>query len=117
MGGRIATQVAARSGMGQISGLILLGYPLHPPGKPHVLRSAHLPSVTVPMLFVQGSRDPFGRPEEIAPIVGHLPPGSRLFAVEDGDHSLSPRARSKGSLPDVIERVAAEIDRFVATPS
>jgi predicted alpha/beta-hydrolase family hydrolase len=54
MGGRIATQVAARGGLGDIGGIVLLGYPLHPPGRPDRLRAAHLPDVNVPMLFVQG---------------------------------------------------------------
>ena len=60
MGGRIATQVAAADPQLPIAGLVLLGYPLHPPGQPHKLRDAHLPLVGRPMLFVQGSRDAFG---------------------------------------------------------
>src|SRR5205823_3283639 len=69
MGGRIATQVAAAGGAPDAAGLVLLGYPLHPPGQPKKLRSAHLPSVPVPMLFVQGSRDTFGTPAELSPLV------------------------------------------------
>src|SRR5262249_36346205 len=58
MGGRIASQVAA-AGIGDLVGLVFLGYPLHPPGSPDRLRAKHLTQVRVPMLFVQGSRDPF----------------------------------------------------------
>ena len=65
MGGRIATQVAAADFQLPIAGLVLLGYPLHPPGRPTELRDKHLPAVARPMLFVQGSRDTFGTPAEL----------------------------------------------------
>src|SRR5438034_2591038 len=61
MGGRIASQVAAK-GEHDLAGLVFLGYPLHPPGKPEQLRDAHLKEIRAPMLFMQGSRDPFGTP-------------------------------------------------------
>lgn len=112
MGGRIATQVAAQNGFGAIAGLVLLGYPLHPPGKPAQLRAAHLPKVPEPMLFVQGSRDGFGTPDELRPIVEPLP-GARLFVVEGGDHSLVP-LKGGETLDEVILRVAEEIDRFIS---
>jgi uncharacterized protein len=113
MGGRIATQVAAQGGFEDLAGIVLLGYPLHPPGRPDKLRTAHLPKVTVPMLFVQGSRDTFGSPTELAPFVDPLPAGGRIFAIEGGDHSLTPPRRGGESLLTVMERVAAEIVRFV----
>jgi predicted alpha/beta-hydrolase family hydrolase len=113
MGGRIATQVAAQGGL-PLGGLVLLGYPLHPPGKPAQLRSAHLPRVTVPMLFVQGSRDSFGTPEELRPIVDGLGHGSRLFVVEGGDHSLSLPKSSGKTLDDTLARVADEVVAFIA---
>src|ERR1700751_1651919 len=87
MGGRIASQVAA-GGVGDLAGLVFLGYPLHPPGKPDRLRAAHLQDVKAPMLFVQGSRDGFGTPAELQPIIGQLVPAADLFVVEDGDHSF-----------------------------
>ena len=68
MGGRIASQVAA-TGIGQLAGLVFLGYPLHPPGKPDRLRAKHLSDIKAPMLFVQGSRDAFGTPDELRPII------------------------------------------------
>jgi len=111
MGGRIATQVAAR-GDSRMSGLVLLGYPLHPPGKPTLLRSSHLPRIAVPMLFVQGSRDVFGTSEELRPIVERLAAGTRLFVVEGGDHSLS-RPKSAGEPMDkTLGRVADEVAEF-----
>ena len=73
MGGRIATQVAAEDGADGaeigVDGLVLLGYPLHPPGRPDKPRTAHLPAVAAPMLFVQGERDAFGTPDELRPVL------------------------------------------------
>jgi predicted alpha/beta-hydrolase family hydrolase len=71
-----------------IAGLVFLGYPLHPPGKPDQLRDAHLPLITAPMLFVQGSRDAFGSADEIRATIKkhHLP--ATLHIIEGGDHSL-----------------------------
>jgi hypothetical protein len=115
MGGRIATQVAASGGAGDVAGLVLLGYPLHPPGKPTQRRDAHLPRVNAPMLFVQGSRDAFGTPDELRPVVEALFRGSRLFVIEGGDHSLGLPKRAGQSLEQVIARVADEVERFTAT--
>ena len=88
MGGRIATQVAAADPDRPIAGLVLLGYPLHPPGKPLERRDKHLPSIGRPMLFVQGTRDGFGTPAELAPILAALHPPPAVHVVEGGDHSF-----------------------------
>jgi uncharacterized protein len=115
MGGRIATQVAAAEPRVEAAGLVLLGYPLHPPGKPKQLRASHLPLVRAPMLFVQGSRDPFGTPDELAPLVEPLVGrGTRLFVVAGGDHSLTPLKSSGRTLQQVIALVSDEIARFTA---
>jgi predicted alpha/beta-hydrolase family hydrolase len=87
MGGRIASQVAA-SQPANIDGLVFLGYPLHPPGRPDKLRSEHLPKIKAPMLFVQGSRDAFGTKQEIAGLIKTLKLPAELYAIEGGDHSL-----------------------------
>jgi predicted alpha/beta-hydrolase family hydrolase len=114
MGGRIATQVAANpEGLGDLAGLVLLGYPLHPPGRPDKLRVAHLERVQVPMLFVQGTRDAFGSPAELAPFVDPLASrGTRIFPVESGDHSLTPLKSTGLDLEQVLARVADEIATF-----
>ena len=95
MGGRIASQAAAAGGL-PIAGLVYLGYPLHPPGKPQQRRDRHLPSIVVPMLFVQGTRDPFGTAEEIRELLPRLR-GAELFEVTGGDHSF--KVPAKGGTP------------------
>jgi len=88
MGGRMATHVAAADASLPVAGLVLLGYPFHPPGKPEKRRDGHLPFVRRPMLVVQGSRDTFGTPDEIGPVFGALSPPATLHGVEGGDHSF-----------------------------
>jgi uncharacterized protein len=88
MGGRIATQVAAADPALKLSGLVLLGYPLHPPGRPDQKRDKHLPAIRRPMLFVQGSRDAFGTPDELEPVLDALEPRPVLQVVDGGDHSF-----------------------------
>jgi len=117
MGGRIATHVAAAPHpIADLAGLVLLGYPLHPPGRPDKLRAAHLASVQAPMLFVQGSRDAFGAPSELEPFVAPLASrGTRIFAIEGGDHSLAvPRSRGL-DLEKVLALVADEIAAFTSS--
>lgn len=86
MGGRIASQIAANGT--DVLGLIFLGYPLHPPGKPEQLRVAHWPKITAPILFVQGERDAFGSPDEILAQTKALKAKFLMYPVPGGDHSL-----------------------------
>jgi predicted alpha/beta-hydrolase family hydrolase len=119
MGGRIATQLAAREHGMPIRGLVLLGYPLHPPGRPDQRRDAHLPAVQRPMLFVQGSRDAFGTPAELAPVLAALSPAPTLHVVEGGDHSfkLSRKdATTQASVYDDVQRTIVEWIRLNVTP-
>ena len=88
MGGRIASQVAAQDGFAPAAaGLIFFGYPLHPPAKPAQRRDAHLPTIKAPMLFLHGTRDPFGSPDEMRALAAALP-GATLEIIDGGDHSL-----------------------------
>jgi uncharacterized protein len=104
MGGRIASQVAARDQEG-IAGLVFLGYPLHPPGRPDQLRSKHLPDIRAPMLFIQGARDAFGTPEELRHVFRGLETAPDLCVVEDGDHSFKVPKRSAMAQEQVHEFV------------
>jgi uncharacterized protein len=116
MGGRIASQVAAGEDDGAgdgIAGLVFLGYPLHPPGRPDKLRSAHLPRIRAPMLFVQGSRDTFGTPEELAPILKTLQAPTELCVVEDGDHSFKVRKAAPLSQSAVLDFILDAVERWL----
>jgi len=103
MGGRIATQAAARGALvPEPSGLVCFGYPLHPPGKPAERRDRHLPLVKAPLLFLSGTRDPFGSPDELRDLVRALPHAA-LMLFDDGDHSIQARKRTSRA-EDPLER-------------
>ena len=110
MGGRIASQVAAADAALPIAGLVLLGYPLHPPGKPDERRDKHLPAIARPMLFVQGTRDAFGTPAELAPLVDALQPPPALHVVAQGDHSFKLARKD----PAAQAALYAELQRVIA---
>ena len=103
MGGRIASHVASQGCPG-LAGLFFLGYPLHPPGAPDKRRDAHLPQIQEPMLFVQGTRDPFGTSDEIAALLPSLRRAT-LHVVPDGDHSFKIRARAGVKPQQIIEDI------------
>lgn len=93
LGGRVASMIAQEEyHAGRIAGLVCLGYPFHPPGKPEKLRTAHLLEQTVPALIVQGERDPFGGMGEIKGF--GLPDTVDFHWALDGDHDLKPRKLS-----------------------
>jgi predicted alpha/beta-hydrolase family hydrolase len=112
LGGRMASHVAA-AGLDGLAGLVFLGYPLHPPGQPEKLRAAHLARIREPMLFVQGARDAFGTPEELAPILAPLGPSVRVHVVADGDHSFKVPKRGPVSQPQVFAQIQDEIARWL----
>ena len=108
MGGRIASQVAA-AGDERIAGLVFLGYPLHPPGQPQKLRTDHWPSIKAPMLFVQGTRDSLGTPNEINPILKKLKMPAEMYVIETGDHSFKVQKSAGIAQTDVYERAMDHI--------
>ena len=88
MGGRYASMLAAEEGSAfPGKALVFFGYPLHAPKTPDVLRSEHLSAVTVPMLFIQGTRDAFARPDRLEPVLASLGDRARVEWIEGGDHS------------------------------
>ncbi len=112
MGGRIASQVAA-AGAPDVAGLVLLGYPLHPPGKKEQLRAQHLSQIKAPMLFVQGARDAFGTPDELRPIIGKLKVPAELYEVAGGDHSFKVLKRAGVSQEETYKAVQERIDHWL----
>lgn len=115
MGGRIATQTAAADAFLPVTGLVLLGYPLHPPGKPDQLRDKHLPAVRRPMLFVQGTRDAFGTPAELTPILNLLAPRPTLQVIDGGDHSFKISRRDPAAQQAVYATIQDAIVAFIVS--
>jgi uncharacterized protein len=114
LGGRIASQIVAAGA--DVDGLVFLGYPLHPPDKLDQLRVKHLPDIAVPMLFVQGSRDPFGTPDELRPILKELKAPTDLYVVEGGDHSFKVLKRAGITQYEaVLDRMELWLRRTFAT--
>jgi predicted alpha/beta-hydrolase family hydrolase len=113
MGGRIGSQLVAAACeaddpiAAQIAGLVFLGYPLHPPGNPSKLRVEHLPSIKMPMLFIQGTRDSLGTPAEIEPHIKKL--SARIHAIEGGDHSFKAPKKFGPSQDEIYDRAMDEI--------
>jgi predicted alpha/beta-hydrolase family hydrolase len=113
MGGRISTHVAAANADLPISGLVLLGYPLHPPGRPDNRRDAHLPAIHTPMLIVQGERDTFGTPGELDEVLGRMSPRPTLHVVPQGDHSFKVSRAGKAGQQAIDERVLETISGWI----
>ena len=112
MGGRIASQAVAAGA--PADGLVFHGYPLHPPGRPERVRKAHLPAVKVPMLFVEGTRDPFCPLETLDEVVAETGIDATIAVIDDGDHSFKVRKSSGRSTRDawreVVDRTVSWID-------
>lgn len=110
MGGRMATHLAAAGD--PIAGVVVCGYPLHPPDKPAQLRVEHLPRIACPMLIFQGERDEFGSPAELAPYFAALQ-HTTIRAVPTADHSLAVRPASQQAAVDatLLDEAAAFILR------
>ena len=107
MGGRMATHLGAERLPG-LHGIVVLGYPLHPPGKAQQLRVAHLPAIEVPVLIVQGERDAFGTPGEFAPHLASMKAKVTLHVVERADHSLAVRgAKGAGVHDSILDTISA----------
>lgn len=109
MGGRVASMISDElHEAGRISGLLCLGYPFHPVGKPNQLRTAQLAAMRTPTLIVQGTRDPFGTREEVA---GYkLSKAIEILWLEDGDHDLKPRKSVSGfTAADHLKTLAATV--------
>ena len=107
MGGRMATHLGAQELEG-LSGIVALGYPLHPPGRPDKPRTEHLPSIRVPVLIVQGERDTFGTPDELKPVIATMKKAKvAMHSVTGGDHSLTVRGKKKDeAFAEVLDVVA-----------
>ncbi|MGH8224042.1 MAG: alpha/beta hydrolase family protein [Woeseiaceae bacterium] len=104
-GGRMSSQAQAETPLPDVRGLVFLGFPLHPPGKPSDERARHLFDVRIPMLFLQGARDDFATLELLRPLVERLGEHATLCLLDDADHSFRVRARSGLKEADVRRRM------------
>lgn len=115
MGGRVASMIADDLyASGRIAGLLCLGYPFHPVGKPDQLRTGHLADLRTPALIVQGTRDPFGTKKEVSsyPLSEHI----EVLWLEDGDHDLRPRKSVSGfTAADHLRTLGEAVSRWANT--
>jgi predicted alpha/beta-hydrolase family hydrolase len=108
-GGRVASMASDR--LDGVKGMVFLGYPFHPPGKLDKLRTEHLYNITLPMLFLQGTRDNFSTPEIANSFVSNHG-SSTIVWLEDGDHSWKPRRKSGCTQEDLMVQSSKEIRKF-----
>lgn len=108
MGGRIASMIADELG---VAGVVCLGYPFHPQGKPERLRTAHLETLKTPTLIVQGSRDRMGSAEEVGSY--SLSKSIELAWMDDGDHSFKPRKKSGRTLEENLAAASDAVVEFI----
>lgn len=111
MGGRIASHLAAAGE--PCEGLVFLGYPLHPPGRPERMRDAHLYEIRVPMLFVEGTRDPFCPLDRLASVLEKIDASHDLVVIADGDHSFKVRKSSGRSSSDALDELVAAVAAWI----
>lgn len=112
-GGRMTSQAQAETPLPGVRGLVFLGFPLHAAGKPDRRRAEHLARVTVPMLFVQGTRDSLASRDQLEPVVRDLGARAALTIVDGGDHSFAVPKSSGRSVGDVLGAVAGAVARWV----
>jgi len=109
MGGRMTSRAAAAAPLEGVRGLVFVGFPLHPAGQPGVARAEHLARVTVPMLFLQGTRDTLANLELLSPIVGQLGGRATLRVIEHADHGFHVLKRSGRGDEQVLDELAAAV--------
>lgn len=110
-GGRMTSQAQALSPLPGIRGVVFFGFPLHLAKKPSDVRAAHLEQVTVPMLFLQGTRDELADLDLLRPVVARLQPRATLEVLEHADHSFNVLVRSGRTMSGVREQM---LDAFIA---
>ena len=108
MGGRMTSQAAAQHPLEGVQGLVFFGFPLHPPKKPGTKRADHLPKVSVPMLFLQGTRDDLADLQLLRPICAKLGSRTTLHIIEGADHSFHVLKRSGTTDEQVLRELAAK---------
>lgn len=114
-GGRMTSQAQAAEPMPGVRGLVFVGFPLHPAGKPGIERAAHLAKVKVPMLFLQGTRDELAELALLQGVVQDLGNRATLHLEDDADHAFHVRARSGRNDAQVVQSLAAAMAAWIAS--
>jgi predicted alpha/beta-hydrolase family hydrolase len=114
-GGRMTSQAQAEAPLPGVRGLVFLGFPLHPPGRPSDERAKHLFDVHIPMLFLQGTRDEFAELELLQPLIKRLGAGSTLQLFQDANHSFHVPARTGRKDSDVMNELLDGIAEWIRT--
>ncbi len=109
MGGRMTSLAAADEGLPGVRGLVFFGFPLHPAGAPGTARAEHLTRVTIPMLFLQGTRDKLAGLDLLRPAIERLGARATLHVVEAGDHSFEVPKRSGRTQTEVLDELAETV--------
>ncbi len=113
MGGRMTSMAAAATPLPGVRGIVFLGFPLHPAGRPASDRAAHLSKVSVPMLFLNGTRDKLAELELLEPVCDDLGSSARLRVIAAADHSFHVLKRSGRTDDEVLDELADAISKFV----
>ena len=116
-GGRMTSQAQAASPLAGVVGLVFLGFPLHPAGKPSVERAGHLAEVRIPMLFLQGARDELADPALLKPVIYALGERATLEIFQDADHSFHVPARTGRKDAEVRAEVLDALAGWILTPA
>lgn len=113
MGGRMTSQAAAEGLLEGVTGLVFFGFPLHPPNRPGTKRANHLAKVSLPMLFLQGTRDAFADLELLRPIITQLGPRATLHLIADADHSFHVPKKSGKTDADILKELAEVTSKWI----
>src|SRR6266705_1567623 len=111
-GGRMTSQAQSKEPLPGVRGLVFLGFPLHPPGRPGTSRAEHLSAVRVPMLFLQGTRDEFAQLDLLQRVIASLGDRATLHLIADGDHSFKVPKRTGKSEADVMNELADTFEEW-----
>jgi predicted alpha/beta-hydrolase family hydrolase len=112
LGGRMTSQAAAQGKLAAARGLVFLGFPLHPAGRPGIERAAHLRGAALPMLFVQGTRDALADLALLRPVLSELGARAQLHLEDDADHAFHVRKKSGRDDAQVVDSIAAAVAAF-----
>jgi predicted alpha/beta-hydrolase family hydrolase len=113
LGGRMTSTAASQRALPGVRGIAFFGFPLHAPGKPGRARAEHLRSVDVPMLFLEGTRDPLADLAELRPVLDELGDRAELHVVDGGDHSFHVLKRSGRTDAEVIDDMCARVAKWI----